>query len=152
MFTLIRPIAAILLGVFGYFAAKGYEPLFDPLARMGAFAVWTAGISALIGWLFVGGRIGRALWFSIYIVAQGIVLSALVTAMVMGVREVFILGFRRRYGEVMDALTGYIDIIIGWLKKALVQEYLIFLGAGAVVIGIVLHVIWRMMERRRNAR
>lgn len=152
MFTLIRPVAGILLAVFAFFAAKAYEPLYDPQANMGNFALWTAGMGFVTGWLFLGGRIGRSWWFSLYMGVQSVAMTALGTAMVMGIREVFILGYRRRYSEVMDALTGYVDIIVGWFSKAMVQDYLIMLGIGGLVIGFILHVVHLGMERRRNAR
>ena len=152
MFTLIRPVAAILLGTFAYFAAKAYEPLYDPEAYMGAFAGWTAMMGVIVGWLFVGGRIGRALWFSIYIGIQGVAMTGIFIALVMAVREVFILGYRRRYSEILEAFTGYVDIVLGWLGKAMDQDYLIFLATGGAVIGAVLHIVWYLLERRRNAR
>jgi hypothetical protein len=152
MFTLIRPVAAILLAVFAFYAAKAYEPLYDPEANMGAFAVWTAAVGFFTGWIFLGGRVGKTLWFSLYMGVQAVVMAALGTAMLMAVREVFILGYRRRYPEVMDALTGYFQIIVEWLEKAMVRDYLIMLGVGGLVIGLILHIVFRGMERRRNAR
>lgn len=152
MFTLIRPVAAVLLAVFAYYAAKAYEPLYDPEAVMGAFAVWTAGMGFVVGWLFLGGRMGRPLWFSIYVGVQAVALTAVATAMLMGVREVFILGYRRRYPEVMDAITGYFGIVQDWLTKAIDRDFLILLAVGGMVIGLVVHVVMAMMERRRNDR
>ncbi len=113
MFTLIRPVAALLLAIFAAYLAAAYEPLYDPEADLGNFPLWAAGVGAVIGWVFLGGRIGRPLWFSIYVGVQAVVLTAIGTAMLLAVREVFILGYRRRYGEVMEAITGYFDIIVG---------------------------------------
>src|SRR5690606_24893450 len=103
------------------------EPLYDPEANMGSFAVWTAMVGFVTGWMFLGGRVGRTLWFSLYMGVQSVAMAALGTAMLMAVREVFILGYRRRYPEVMDALTGYFEIIVDWMGKAMVREYLILL-------------------------
>ncbi|MCA2010722.1 TrgA family protein [Cereibacter sphaeroides] len=152
MFTLIRPVAALLMAVFAYYAAKAYEPLYDPQAYMGTFAAWTALMGLLVGWVFVGGRIGRAWWFSIYIGIQGVAMTGVFIAMVMAVREVFILGYRRRFREIMDAFTGYFDIVVNWLGKAVDQDYLIFLATGGAVIGFALHLVWMLLERRRNDR
>lgn len=152
MFTLIRPVAGALLAIFAFFAAQAYAPLYDPQADMGAFPLWTAGVGFVTGWLFVGGKIGRSWWFSLYMGVQGVALTAIGTAALMAVREVFVLGYRRRYAEVMDALTGYFEIITGWLGKAMDQDFLILLGVGGLVIGLVLHLIFQALERRRNAR
>lgn len=152
MFTLIRPISAVLLAVFAYFAAQAYEPLYDPQANLGNFDLWAMGVSALVGWVFLGARIGRAWWYSAFVAVQAVVLAAIATAAVLAVGEVFKLGYRRRYPEVMDAITGYFQIITDWLGRGLVRDYLIALGVGGVVIGVVLHVLWHLMEGRRNAR
>jgi len=152
MFTLNRPLAGLLLAVLAAYAAGAYEPLYAPEADLGTLPLWSAGIAFVVGWVFVGGRIGRALWFSIYMGLQGVVLAVLAVAGVMAVREVFILGYRRRYPEVMDAITGYFDIIIGWLGKANDRDFLILLGVGGVVIGVALHILHALLEGRRNAR
>lgn len=152
MFTLIRPVSALVLGVFALYAAQAYEPLFDPEADLGSFPIWAAGISAIVGWLFLGARIGRALWYSCFIAVQAIALAAICTASFLAVGEVFTRGYRRQYTEVVEAITGYFGIVVDWLGRGLVQDYLILLGAGGVVIGIILHILWGLMERRRNAR
>ncbi|MFN4098499.1 MAG: TrgA family protein [Pararhodobacter sp.] len=152
MFTLIRPVAAVLLAIFAFFAAQEYQPLYDPEANLGNFAVWAAGVGFVTGWLFLGGKQARALWFSLYVGVQAVALAVLATAMLMAVREVFVLGYRRRYPEVTDAITGYFDIILGWLAKAYDRDFLILLVVGGLVIGFVLHIVMALMERRRNAR
>lgn len=152
MFTLIRPVAALLLAIFAAYCAKVYEPLYGPEADLGSFPLWAAAVCFAVGWAFVGNGIGRSWWFSIYLGVQGVALGAVATAMLIAVREVFVLGYRRRYGEVMEAFTGYFDIVVGYLTKALVQDFLILLAAGGAVIGLLLHIVWAMMEKRRNDR
>ena len=86
MFTLIRPVSAVLLAVFAYFAAVAYGPVYDPEVDLGTTYIWYAvGVSFVVGWVFLGGMLGRALWFSIYAALQAVVLSAVATAMVLGV-------------------------------------------------------------------
>jgi hypothetical protein len=152
MFTIIRPISALLLAVFALYAAQAYEPIYDPQADLGAFPLWAAGVSALVGWFFLGGRIGRALWYSVFVAVQAVVLAAIATAGFLAVGDVFERGYRRQYDEVLEAITGYFAIVVDWLGRALVQDFVILLGVGGIGIGVVLHILWRMMERRRNAR
>ena len=152
MFTIIRPISALLLAVFALYAAQAYEPIYDPQADLGALPLWAAGVSALVGWFFLGGRIGRALWYSVFVAVQAVVLAAIATAGFLAVGDVFERGYRRQYDEVMEAITGYFAIVVDWLGRALVQDFVILLGVGGIGIGVVLHILWRMMERRRNAR
>lgn len=152
MFTLIRPLAGLLLAVFAGYCATVYEPLYRPDANLGNFPIWAAAISFVVGWVFLGGRMGRALWFSLYIGVQSVGLAALTIGAVMGVREVFILGYRRRYPEVMDAINGYFDILADWFGKALDRDFLILLGTGGLVLGLILHGLMSALERRRNDR
>lgn len=152
MFTLIRPIAALFLAVFSYYAAEAYEPLYDPDIDLGNFPWYAVRVGALVGWVFLGGQMGKPLWYSIYVTIQAVVLTAIGTAMYLAVGEVFTRGYRRVYREPFEAFTGYFEIVLDWLGRGIVPDYLLFLAGGGAVIGIVLHLIHGLMERRRNAR
>ncbi len=152
MFTLIRPLAALALGILGLFAAEAYRPLNDLVPDTATFTYWTIGLSALVGWLFLGGQMGRALWYSIYASLQAVVLAAVVTSAVFSVYRIFLLGYRRQYREPMDAFTGYFENLVDFLLAGLERDFLILLGVGAVVVGLVLHVVHWLLERRRLTR
>lgn len=152
MFTVIRPFAALALAILGWLAAEAYRPLNDQVPDTATFALWTAGLSAVVGWMYLGGQIGRALWYSIYASLQAVVIAAVVTSGVFAVRQVFLLGYRRQYREPMDAVTGYFDEFVGFLRVGLERDFLILLGGGAVVVAIALHVLFLVMERRRKTR
>jgi len=153
MFTLIRPVSAVFLAALAYFAAVAYEPLYDPDIDLGMTYIWYAvRVAFVVGWVFLGGLVGRALWFSIYATLQAVVLTAIGTAMILGIGEIFIRGYRRQYSEVMETLLGYFEIVLDWLNRALVPSYLIQVAIGAVVVGISLHVLNALFERRRNDR
>jgi hypothetical protein len=152
MFILIRPISAVFLGIFAYFAALAYEPLFAPNADLGRLPWTAARVAAFIGWVYLGGHIKRAMWYSVYSTLQAIVMTAVATAYILSIREIFILGYRRRYDEVAEAIADTFPITIDWLMRALVPDYLLFLLAGGVSIGVMLHLIWVVLERRRNDR
>ncbi|MCC5968412.1 MAG: TrgA family protein [Pararhodobacter sp.] len=152
MYTLIRPLAALALGLLGWLAAEAYRPLNVLASDSVTFALWTAGISAAVGWRFPGSQIGRKLWFSVYASLQAVALAALATSALFALRQVFILGYRRQYREPMDAFTGYFDILVSFLVTGFERDFLILLGVGGVVIGLALHVLNQMMERRRLTR
>ncbi|MCB1360865.1 MAG: TrgA family protein [Rhodobacter sp.] len=153
MFTLIQPIAAVFFAVFAAYCSKQFELLhFGEMRDGSSLPLWSAGVAAVVGWLFVGRRIGRAIWHSVYQGVQGVVLAAIAISAVMAVGEVFYRGYHRRYDEPMEALTGYFSIVIDWLREMLVQDFLVLTLGGGVVIGLVLHVLWLLMERRRNDR
>jgi len=152
MFTLIRPFAALALGLLGWFAAEAYRPLNELIPETVTFTLWTAGLSAVVGWIYLGGQIGRALWYSIFASLQAVVLAAVVTSAVFAVRQIFVLGYRRQYREPMEAFTGYFENLADFLLVGIERDFLIMLGIGAVIIGIVLHALHWLLERRRSAR
>lgn len=152
MFTLIRPLAALALGILGLFAAEAYRPLSDLVPETLTFTLWTAGFSALVGWVFLGGQMGRALWYTIYASLQAVVLAAIVTSGAFAVYRIFLLGYRRQYREPMEAFTGYFENIVDFLRAGLERDFLILLGGGAVVVALALHMLHKLLERRRLAR
>jgi len=152
MFTLIRPLAALALGILGLFAAEAYRPLNDIVPETITFTVWTACLSALVGWVFLGGQMGRALWYSIYASLQAVVLAAIVTSGVFSVYRIFLLGYRRQYREPMEAFTGYFENLVDFLRAGLERDFLILLGGGAVVVALSLHMLYKLLERRRLTR
>ena len=152
MFTLIRPVSGILLALLAAHAASVYWPMLRPDHPPGSFALWVGLIGLVIGWGFLGSRVGRQLWLSVFVAAQAVVLVALAAAAVFAVREVFILGYQRRYREPMDAVNGFFDLAQGWLRLALERDFLILLGLGALAVGVLAHLAHRLLERRRMAR
>lgn len=152
MFTLINPIAAILYAVFAYFTAQAFRPLFDPYGSFAALPLWAALAGAFIGMVFVGRQIGRAAWFSVYAGLQGVVLTPVVLALAAAVPRVFDLGYRRRYDGLAEALAGYFGIVVDWLRLLFERDLLFVLALGGAGLGLVLHVIYLLLERRRNAR
>lgn len=152
MFTLIRPLAALALGLLGLLAAEAYRPLNDIVPDTPTFTYWTVALSALVGWMFLGGQIGRALWYSIYASLQAVVVAAVVTSAVFSVYRIFLLGYRRQYREPMEAFTGFFGNIVDFLRLTLERDFLFLMGAGAIVVGLVLHLLHILLERRRLTR
>lgn len=153
MFTLTRLFSAVLLGSLVWFLAPYYEALWVPQTELGHFEPWLFRAGLVVGWLFMGGLIGaRGMWFSIYATIQGVVLTAVFAASVFAVREVFILGYRQRYTEPLEAVLAIPEIAGKYLFWTLDTDFLILTGAGATIIGIFLHLLHGWMERRRQDR
>ena len=152
MFTLIRPVAGIALAILATIAAAAYWPLYRPDVPLGGFSFWMTVRGFVVGWLFLGGRVDRRLWMTVFMAWQAVVLTALLAVTVFGIREVFILGYRRRFREPMEAFNGFFDIAGGWLRLGLERDFLILLGLGGLVVGIVVHLMHRLFERRRTTR
>jgi hypothetical protein len=153
MFTLTRLVSALFIGGFAFLVAPQYELLYGPDYELGHFEGWVGRVGLIVGWLFVGGLIGkRGLWFSIYAVAQGLVLTAVASAALFAVREVFIRGYRMRIREPFEAVLAMPQITWEYLQVALQKDFLLLLGGGALILGLLLHLIHSWMERRRNDR
>lgn len=149
MFTLLRPLAALGMALLAYLAATAYRPLDERIADAAPFEFWLAIIAAAVGWRFLGGRIGGALWHSVFVALQAVVLAAVLASALFAVQRVFVMGYARRYREPMEAFTGYFEIIGTYLMQALDRDFLLLLGLGGVVLGLVLHLLQRMLEARR---
>ncbi|KPQ08423.1 MAG: hypothetical protein HLUCCA12_01045 [Rhodobacteraceae bacterium HLUCCA12] len=152
MFTLIRPLAALALGLLGWIAADAYRLLNEMVPDTATFTFLTAGIAAVSGWVFLGGQIGRALWYSIYASIQAVVVASVATSAFFAVRQGFVLGYRMRYREPMEAVADMFAHFVDFLRIGLERDFLMLLGAGAVLIGIALHVLFWLLERRRTTR
>lgn len=153
MFTLTRLFSAVVLGGLVWFLAPYYERLWVPQTELGRFEPWLFRAGLVVGWLFMGGLVGaRGLWFSVYATVQGVVLTAVLAASGFAVREVFVLGYRRRFDDPTEAVLAIPRIAGDYLWRALDPDFLILAGSGAVVSGVLLHLLHGWMERRRNDR
>jgi ABC-type dipeptide/oligopeptide/nickel transport system permease subunit len=149
VFTLVRLSSAVLLAVFSYFAAQAYQPLYDPDMNSPAFLARMTMFGAVVGWLFLGRHAGRKLWLSAYMGVQAVALTAILGALVFGVREVFILGYRRRISEPMDAILAIPEQALNFLLIAMERDFLLLLGGGGVLLGMLVHLVARTTDRRR---
>jgi hypothetical protein len=152
MFTLIRPLSALALALFGFIAAREYAQLYPPGTYFGRFDLWLAGTAAVIGYTFLGARIVRGPLYAVYYTGQAIALTAMVAAMAFALRMVFVFGYRRIYREPMDVVNGFVDHTLKFLTVTADLSFLLFLAGGALAAGIGLHLLHQGMERRRLAR
>ncbi|WP_209425700.1 TrgA family protein [Pararhodobacter sp. SW119] len=152
MFTLIRPLSALVLAILAIVAAEAYRPLFAEGAQLGGLNLWVAGIAAVIGFGYLGPRVDHGFFWTLYYTAQAVVLTALVAALGAALRMVFVHGYRRVYREPMDAVEGFVDQTLRFMAVAMDRSFLLLLGGGALICGIVLWLLFRLLERRRLAR
>ncbi|MEZ5752189.1 MAG: TrgA family protein [Paracoccaceae bacterium] len=152
MFTLIRPIAAVMMMIVAYYGAVLYIPIsFEPgLAR--GMPPYTAMVGFVVGWLFLGGMLKRQLWFSIFAGLQAGVMTAILASLVLTIPRIWTIIMRGRYREVTDAVRGYVELNMDWLMRALNPDLLIPMGIACAIVGAVLHFINRGLDARRNDR
>ena len=153
MFTLIRPISALVMAIIGLIAAQFYTQLYaGEAAQLGRFHLWLAALAAVIGYGFLGTRVARGPGWAVYFTLQAVVLTALLAAATFALRMVFIFGQRRIYREPVDAVEGFFDHMLRFLAIGLNPGFLLFLAGASLATGIGLHLVFRLLERRRLAR
>ena len=149
MFTLSRAASAVFLAVFAFFAAQAYQPLYDPVQHSTAFLYRMTMFGGMVGWLFLGSHVGKKLWLSAYLGVQAVALTAIVGAFVFAVREVFILGYNQRIREPVEALLAIPEQAYRFLAIGFERDFLLFLLAGGIVVGLAVHWVARMANARR---
>lgn len=108
-------------------------------------------VGFIVGWAFLGAE-ARKLWLSAYLGVQAVALTGIVAAVLVAVRDIFVLGYRRRFTEATDAVVAIPQIAWEYLSRAFVPDLLIPLGVAGVVLGVVIHIVDRLLDRRRLAR
>ena len=151
MFTLTRLAAAILLMLFFLWIAPIYDRVYDPDRPLRGLANLLGTMGFVVGWAFLGGK-SRALWYSAYLGLQAVVLAGGFAAALVAVRDVFVLGYRRRFSEPFEAVVAIPEIAWDYLQRAIVPDLWVIVPVGGVLIGVVVHVIDRALDRRRLAR
>lgn len=152
MFTLTRVLCAVLMAVLAVPLAQGYQALIDPDLPAGPVTGVLVPAMAITGWTFLGGGVGRKLWFSAWLGVQAVALAAVIASLIAGVGRVFSLGYRRRYSEVSEAIVDIPGQALALLAQALDRDFLILAVGGAVLVGGLAHLADRLMTRRRLTR
>jgi hypothetical protein len=148
MFTLTRLGAAILLMLFALWLAAPYDRLYDPGRPLPAARPLLGTVGFCVGWAFLGGR-SRALWLSLYMGLQAVALTGIVAALLAAVRDIFVLGYRRRFDDAAEAVIAIPGIALDYLARAMTAEFVTTLVMGGLVLGLLVHVIDRALDRRR---
>lgn len=147
--TLTRLVSMALFGAMTYFLAMRYQLLFDD-PRVSLAGNWfLAIIAALIGWYFVGPRIGRSFLQAFTVVIQGYIATLLLALVLYGLYDVFTQGYARRYKDLNDALNGAVGSAIGHLERMMDPDFLILMLVVAFMITIIVTSVFRLAEARR---
>jgi len=148
MFTLTRLAAALMMMGFMLWLAPRYDTLLDPEREALGLTRLMGTVGFIVGWSFLGGG-ARALWLSVYMGVQAVALSGIVAALLAAVRDIFLLGYQRRFGDAIEALLAIPQIAWGYLRLALDPPFLTVLVVGGVVLGLAVHVLDRALDKRR---
>ena len=152
MFTLTRALAALLLAALGVVLGQAWQIAVAPDVPPSRPLGLVVPVFAVIGWTVLGGMVGRRLWQTVWGAIQSVAIAAIVAAVIAGVVRVFELGYRRRYDEVTEAIVAIPAEAFGLLRAGATQPVLVQALALAVLLGVVLHVLDRLLTARRNRR
>lgn len=150
--TLTRLIAMIAFAGFAVYVASMYQLLQEGARVSATVNAVSATMAALAGWLVAGPRIDRRLVQSVFAMVQGVIVAALLALGAGATVETFRLGYKTRYKDLGEALQGFFGYIAEGAQKLVTPDLLVSLCVFCGVGGVVLSVVFRLLEARRNAR
>jgi len=127
--TASKLAAALLFAALGWFSADLVKPLLPEGTKVGLFSPVSAGFGVLIGWAFVGRRIGAGLGGALGIGLTGSVLLVFWVVLAFAGYEMFIQSMRLRYDGPVEAIQAMFELGVG---------YLVFVAAPTVIATLIL--------------
>jgi len=141
--TAAKLVGAILVGLLGYAAADLVVPHLPDEMPVGWFRELSAFLGAVVGWRFlgprVGGSLGNALGFGLS-AAAALVLSALI--LFSGI-EMIKRSLRKSYAGPVEGLKDMVQIAIDDLVYLRPPEVLAVLIVGGMVVGLLTELVAR---------
>lgn len=150
--TLTRLFAMIAFAGFAVYVATSYQLLQEGARVSGMVNTVAAIMGAVSGWLVAGPRIDGRLIRSVFAMVQGAITAALLSLAASATVETFRLGYKTRYSDLGAALQGFFDHIAEGAQKLATPDILVSIGLFCGVGGLILSILFRLMELRRSAR
>lgn len=108
----------------------------DPDRNFGPVREVAAGVSALVGWVFLGARVGNPYSQSVGIGLTGVAAAIFWTLAVISISEMLGLALDRRYDGPMEALMGACQIGIEYGAELISPMIGVALVAGGIFGGV----------------
>jgi len=136
--TAARLVSAVLLAALAYIVTTMYMNAMlaeDPDSNFGWLLEANLAISALVGWILLGGRVGNQ-----YSVAIGLGLTSVASTLFLclfaqSVWEMLAMSLDRRFDGPMEALIGAIELGVNFGAEFLSPNVIIVLITGGVIVG-----------------
>lgn len=136
--TAARLVSAILLAALAYLVTTMYMNALlaeDPDENFGRLMEVNVVISALVGWVLLGGRVGNQ-----YSVAIGLGLTSVAAALFWclfahSIWEMLDMSLDRRFDGPMEALIGAIELGIEFAAELARPNIIVTLVVGGIVLG-----------------
>lgn len=150
--TLMRLFAMFAFAGFAVHVATNFQLLQEGARVSNMFNAVAAVIAALAGWFVAGPRIEARLIKSFFAMVQGVIAAAFLAFAAGATVETFRLGYKTRYADLGEALQGFFGYVAEGAQKLATPDILLAIGIFCLVGGVILSLLFRMFEARRNAR
>ena len=150
--TLTRLFAMIAFAGFAVHIATNVQLLQEGARVSGMFNTVAAVMAALSGWMVAGPRIEARLVKSVFAMVQGVIAAAFLALAAGATVETFRLGYKIRYDDLGEAMQGFFGYVAEGAQQLATPDILPAIGIFCVVGGVILSLLFRMFEARRNAR
>jgi hypothetical protein len=150
--TLTRFLTMLAFAAFSVHVATLFQLMQEGAHVSGSFNMVVAFAAALAGWRVAGPRIERNLLVSVFGVFQGMIVAVLLAATFGATSETFRLGYKVRYDDLGEAMQGFFGFITEHVKELAVPDLMIPMASFCLGSGLVLSLVYRVLEARRTAR
>ena len=136
-------IAALGLAALGWLVSDMIKPLVPFSVDFGWFNYVNAAIGVLVGWLFLGPRVGQGITSAINNGLTGIVVLVFWGVFVQGAYEMWRQALRNRYDGPFEAIGAIIRIGLKDGAVLLAPHIIATLLIGGVLAGLATEFAWR---------
>ncbi|MCG6902517.1 MAG: TrgA family protein [Rhodobacter sp.] len=134
--TMPKLIAAVLVAVLGYFAADVVAAHLPPETRHGMLRPMSVFFGLLIGWRFLGRRVGGGVRSGIGLGLSASVILLLVSMTFWAGTEMVHRALRKTYGgNPFEALQDMVQIALDFKEHLAYPDVVIVLVVGGIVVG-----------------
>lgn len=150
--TLTRFFTMLAFAAFAFHVATLYQLMQEGAQVRSSFNIVVALAAALAGWRIAGPRIEKNILASVFGVLQGMIVAILLAAIAGATAETFRLGYKVRYDDLGEAMQGFFGFVTDKVKDLAVPDLMMPMVIFCLSSGIVLSVLFRLLEARRLAR
>lgn len=134
--TAPRLVAALLLAAVGYGVSELVKPLMPEGTQFGIFNTANAVLGLAIGWVVIGGRIGRGMVAAISYGFTAAVVLLFWALFVQATNEMLRLALRRRFDDPVEAITGIFTIGFDFAMMIATPAVLASVVLGAILAAV----------------
>lgn len=135
--TFARLVAALLLAGLGFGVAQLVPPYFPEGMALGMVAPVAAGAGLLVGWAFLGRRLGRHSGAAVSLGLTASISQTLLTLLVFAGDKVLERALRRTYENITDAVVGLFEAGVEYGEKLAQPDIIVAILLGGVIAGAI---------------